>query len=159
MKMKNYIKSYKLLLEEEKEKVENLNQAFGLLRRSFTKHKNNKVAFGDTADRGLGVFAATSIRDGELIEICPYIKVGKKALSITNLQDYIFTVDPDTDEYACVLGYGGLYNHSDDPNADWHVTPETNEIRIVAVGDIADGEEITVSYGDKYWESRDINKK
>jgi SET domain-containing protein len=52
-----------------------------------------------------------------------------------------------------MLGYGSLYNHSDEPNAEY--THEADDAySFMAVRDIAAGEEITISYGDEWWETR-----
>jgi SET domain-containing protein len=50
------------------------------------------------------------------------------------------------------MGYGGIYSHSDDPNARWSIVEQSNgreTIDIRAIKDIKLGEEITVRYMSK----------
>ena len=68
------------------------------------------------------------------------------------LKDYFFQYD---DEKSAVgLGYCSMYNHSDNPNANWHVI-NSEKIKIKAARDIDVGDEIFVSYGDDYWSTRE----
>jgi hypothetical protein len=51
-----------------------------------------------------------------------------------------------------MLGYGSLYNHSDDPNAEvWWGACET--FIMESLKDIKAGEEIFIDYGSDYWEA------
>lgn len=138
----------------EKPKVTGIHQASGLLRRSHTKHSTSKVAFGNTPDHGIGVYAKTAITNGELIEVAPLILVDSDVMAVSNLNDYVYTINKEEDLYAVALGYGSLYNHSDAPNAEWNMDIEKEQLRIIASEDIQEGQEIKVSYGSSYWESR-----
>ncbi len=105
---------------------------------------------------GHGVFASEPIKKGEVFERCPYIVIDDDDLSeATRLQDYIYTSPDCATDYLCVMGYGMLYNHSSDPNAEWSI--DEDDIRFVAfsaVRDIAEGEEILHDYGEEYWTTR-----
>ena len=140
--------------EDKKPKVTGIHQASGLLRRSHTKHSTSKVAFGNTPDHGVGVYAKTAITNGELIEVAPLILVDSDVMAVSNLNDYVYTINKEEDLYAVALGYGSLYNHSDAPNAEWNMDIEKEQLRIIASEDIQEGQEIKVSYGSSYWESR-----
>jgi SET domain-containing protein len=143
----------------DKPKVVGIHQPSGLLRRSHTKHSTSKVAFGKTPDKGIGVFAKTAISNGELIEVAPILLVDSDVMTVNNLNDYVFTLNKEEDIYAVALGYGSLYNHSENPNADWNTNMEDAEIRFIAKEDIQEGQEITVSYGSSYWETRQTKNK
>ena len=54
-----------------------------------------------------------------------------------------------------MLGYGSLYNHSEDPNAEY-IHQFDDAYAFAALRDIADGEEITISYSDAWWETREL---
>jgi len=140
--------------EYSKPKVVGIHQPSGLLRKTHRTHDNKKIAFAKTPDTGLGVYSKESIRDGEVIEIAPLIIVDSDAMSVNNLDDYIFTINKEKDQYAIALGYGSIYNHSDDPNAEWNIDQEKEQLRIIAIKDIQEGQEINVSYGKNYWETR-----
>ena len=103
---------------------------------------------------GRGVFATRDIAEGELIEICPTLEVPDSDIA-GRLRDYILTSNHD--EAACVLmlGYGVLYNHSTEPSAEYREHGEL-EIAFYALRPIPAGEEILISYGDEWWETRDL---
>jgi SET domain-containing protein len=106
---------------------------------------------------GYGVFATSVIKKDETVEMCPYVILDEGQIEDTSiLQDYLFgTPYEDEDCLLAPLGYAMLYNHSDNPNAEW--TVEENEVdfvRFFALRDIQAGEEITHDYGIGYWDSR-----
>jgi len=140
--------------EDKKPEITGIHQASGLLRRSYTKHSTSKVAFGNTPDHGIGVYAKDSITNGEVIEVCPLILVDSDVMAVDTLNDYVFTINKTEDLYAVALGYGSLYNHAEQPNADWNIIIDKAEIRFIAKEDIQAGQQITVSYGSDYWNSR-----
>lgn len=55
---------------------------------------------------------------------------------------------------ALFLGYGSIYNHSDDPNADYIINIKKRITTIRAERTIQKGEEIFLSYGDDWFSSR-----
>jgi SET domain-containing protein len=96
--------------------------------------------------KGRGVFARASIPKGTVIERVPVIVVPKcealrdKRRSI--LMDHAFEWGDDT--FAIALGYGSLYNHSYQPNAQVYASRLTHEF--IAIRKIRRGEEITFNY-------------
>jgi len=100
-----------------------------------------------------GVFANKNFYKNDIIEICPCIKINSLVHHEVPLENYIFKLN---NNYSVVgFGYCSIYNHSDTPNALWHIINE-NQISIQILKDIKKDEEILVSYGDEYWESRDF---
>ena len=111
--------------------------------------QNAPVYFGPSDIHGTGVFAAEPIGEGGVIEICPVILFPKAQLvSVrqTVLDDYYFDWGDDGEWYAFALGYGSLYNHSFNPNADYGMDFENNTIDIYALRPIEPGEEICINY-------------
>lgn len=109
------------------------------------------VAASKVPKAGKGVFAAQKIAEGELIERCPLIickKEDKQFLRQTDLLNYYYRWDVAADDHqaAIALGYGSLYNHSYTPNAIVKKNFDKEYIEIVALRDIAPGEEITHNY-------------
>lgn len=102
---------------------------------------------------GYGVFATRDIRKGEIIEECPYI-VSRSSNVLGILKNYVFKKDKTND--ALVFGYGSIYNHKDDNNAEWKIK---DKLIVTALKDIQKGDEIFVHYGDEYWRSRRHMKK
>lgn len=94
-----------------------------------------------------GVFALKNIAKSELIEKCPLILLPMAEMKIidkTTLKYYYFEL---TDKnFAIVLGYGSLYNHSYDANAIYHLSAREKIMKISAVKDIGKGEEIFINY-------------
>jgi len=130
----------------------------------FTQVFNSKYKLPDATIKysyqieSNGVFANNKISKGDIIEICPAIIEKTKNIQYTDkLKDYYFEYDVDNSLIG--LGYCSMYNHSDSPNATWHIVDE-NTVRIKALNNIDSGEEIFVSYGDEYWKTRkDLQKK
>jgi len=101
---------------------------------------------------GRGVFATVDIAKGETIEVAPIVGLDADDAGGT-LMDYV--VDDGEGGQALMLGYGSLYNHSDDPNAEYVVWSE-GAYEFKATRDIAAAEEITITYGGDWWETREI---
>ena len=111
--------------------------------------QNAPIYFGPSDVHGQGVFAAEPIAAGAVIEICPVLLFPKDQLEHvrrTMLDDYYFDWGDDDAWYAFALGYGSLYNHSYEPNADYAMDFEANTIDFFSLRDIAAGEEILVNY-------------
>lgn len=98
-----------------------------------------------------GAFATKSYKKGEILEICPAI-LQKTDDVQGKVRDYLFRYDEDNSLIG--FGYCSMYNHSDNPNANWHVI-NSEKIKIKAARDIDVGDEIFVSYGDDYWSTRE----
>lgn len=98
---------------------------------------------------GRGVFSAADIPAGSVIEVSPVITMPiseRPHLDETALYDYYFIWGEEDDQLAIVLGYGSMYNHSYEPNAQYAPDYEGNTLDFYALRDIKAGEEITVNY-------------
>lgn len=114
----------------------------------------NKIAVMKSSMHGYGVFAQKSIKKGEKIEECYFIlsrRGGDKGL-----EDFYFDAKG---KYAVFLGFGSIYNHSDDPNADYTINIKKRIATIKAARNIPKGKEIFVSYGDKWFSDRGLEAK
>jgi SET domain-containing protein len=111
-----------------------------------------KIEIKDSPGKGLGVFAKEKIFKGEIIEICPLIKLDVPDESSV-LFDYRFGYPPtgSMDEFSVIaLGYGCIYNHSEQNNAEWR-DGEPMTFEFFAIKDIEPGEEICTCYGGSYY--------
>jgi hypothetical protein len=100
-----------------------------------------------------GVFANKNFYINDIIEICPCIKINTLSNREFPLENYIFKLNK---KYSIVaFGYCSMYNHSNTPNALWHIINE-NQMSIQIIKDIKKDEEILVSYGTKYWKTRNL---
>ncbi|VVC75606.1 hypothetical protein AQUSIP_08960 [Aquicella siphonis] len=113
----------------------------------------NKLAVKKSPMHGYGVFAEKTIRKGEKIEEC-YMIVSRGGDK--KLEDYYFDANG---KYAIFTGFGIIYNHSDDPNADYKINMKSRVVTFKAVRTIHKGEEIFVSYGDEWFSSRGLKPK
>lgn len=105
---------------------------------------------------GQGVFTDKSIKEGEVIERCPFLTIASDHVNDECiLHDYVFG-SYDDDKIFVVLGYGMIYNHSKEPNAEWFVSDCGSFIQFEAVKNINAQEEIFHDYGMEYWNSRNI---
>jgi SET domain-containing protein len=104
---------------------------------------------------GRGVFAVREIGAGERIELCPVLALNEEE-SYGTLANYCVDAGDDAEGKRLMLGYGSLYNHSDDPNAEY-VHEADDAYAFVAIRDIAAGEQITINYGQEWWETRGLD--
>jgi len=108
----------------------------------------NNIEVKKTKNRGRGVFALKNFKEGDLIEKAPVINVTpteRKHCEKTILAYYIYPWRS-TRSGSVVLGYGSLYNHSFNPNADWKQNFKEGNMTYRALRNIKKGEEITVNY-------------
>ena len=99
--------------------------------------------------KGKSVFTSTDIAEGDLIEVCQIIRIPSAEVPIlhrTVLHDYYFSWGEDMKDAAIALGFGSIYNHAVESNADFILDFEHDTIDIVAISDIQAGEEITLNY-------------
>ena len=106
--------------------------------------------------KGLGVVATDNIVKSEIIESCPLIVLSPdkrldkswkrlhRVMLETMLSQHHFWW---TAQYgALALGYGSLYNHSSEPNADIVKYIKRRKMVFVANQTIHEGDEITICY-------------
>ena len=103
---------------------------------------------------GRGVFASRAIRDGETVETCPTLELPAADVA-GQLLDYVFDSPDAEDMVVMPLGYGMLYNHSAEANLEY-VEADDRGIAYVAVRPIAAGEELTINYGEQWWDTREL---
>ena len=97
---------------------------------------------------GYGVFANQDFQPGDIIEECYSLLADSKN---TDFKNYYFQA---ADKIAIPLGFGCIYNHSNQPNANYGFDVESSLIIFSAHLPIQRGEEILVSYGKSWFEER-----
>jgi hypothetical protein len=92
----------------------------------------------------IGELSASLDNNGKEVYI-DLINIDKK------LQEYVFAY-PKTNPTRSVVvwGYGSIYNHSKNNNADWISDEEKNVFTFFTIRDINEGEEICTNYGEGY---------
>jgi hypothetical protein len=103
---------------------------------------------------GRAVVARRDIAEGELIERVPVLMIprtqvfgpGDVAQRAARISWYVFEWLPTKRPYVVLsLGYGSIYNHSDDPNAAYDMEPP-DIMLFTAIKPIRAGEEVLISY-------------
>ena len=105
-----------------------------------------KIKIVDIKGKGRGVVATEDIAEGEIIEYCPIVPISKNEADFLettaeNLK-YYYLFQYAINKYCIMLGYGSVYNHSTDPNADvdYDTTSPKNYLFFEAIKDIKSGE-------------------
>jgi SET domain-containing protein len=113
---------------------------------------SSKIEVRKSPIHGMGVFAKENIKSGEIIENCHFTILEKNFFEIDKkLQEYVFAypkINPT--KTVVVWGYGSIYNHSKNNNADWISDEEKNVFTFFTIRDINEGEEICTNYGEGY---------
>jgi SET domain-containing protein len=134
-----------------------------VLENTYYEPKNVVVKIA-SPKMGLGVFATRYIKEGELVERCPMIQMAWKSNYLRDPQ--IFNYLYSNSNCKCedcvrhgntmfmVLGYGMIYNHKDEPNTKWEFNFKNLIGDVKATRPIKKGEEIFVSYGQRYFKGR-----
>lgn len=99
---------------------------------------------------GYGVFAVQDIARGDVIEEAPMLL---PTIYDKRLSNYYFEF---LEKSAIVLGYGCLYNHSPQPNADYDYDQEKRLCIMTANRPIKSGEEIFIHYGENWFAERKL---
>jgi len=104
--------------------------------------------FAPSGKHRYGMFCTEDIGAESVIEICPIIIIpGEQARQIVRgyiLYEYYFEWKKES--IAIALGYGSLYNHAVDPNAEFQPDYKNQYIIFKSLRDIPSGTEITVDY-------------
>ena len=111
-----------------------------------------KIKIVDIKGKGRGVVATEDIAKGEIIETCPILFISdKEAELIENQHDIIehyYMLLTAFNKHCIMFGYGSLYNHSKEPNADidYNLQTPQNYLIVESIKDIKAGEEIVYDY-------------
>lgn len=129
-----------------------------LLKKSKPINSIKKVGYGNSELEGVerGVIATKNIIPEEEIERSLYIETNAMVMNLPGLSDVAFQISDN--QYAIGLGLISVYNHSDNPNADWEIDTTSNQIIIKSLTEIESGQEITINYGKDYWKTRSDDK-
>lgn len=121
-----------------------------------------KIYIDKSPIHGWGVFAKELIKEGEMFEETPFVVLFERgqeqdACKKDFLFDYRFSFPPSIEwrQQVMPFGCGGIYNHSDKPNANWTADESRQTFKFSALRDIQPGEEIFTFYGPAYyWNTR-----
>lgn len=103
-----------------------------------------------------GVFATGDIPAGAIIEECPLLSFPADAYPDATM-NYVFQSSENDDMVIILLGYGSLYNHSSNNNADYFYDEANDLVYFESTRPILAGEEICISYSDDWFQSRKVH--
>jgi SET domain-containing protein len=96
---------------------------------------------------GNGVFAAKNIKKKQILEVCPAIFMPIKEFEmIKQTKLFYYFYEYSNKEFAVVLGYGSVYNHSYKPNAQYKFNYIKRVMEVSSLVDLAQDEEIFINY-------------
>lgn len=116
---------------------------------------------GNSPVHGRGVFAATTLRENDVVELCPGLVIDEGSQG--PLQDFAMLFFEHSLSYreaakpisVIALGHGAMYNHKNPGyNLEWGFVEGFDIIEMRAARDIEEGEELFISYGANYWKDR-----
>jgi hypothetical protein len=103
---------------------------------------------------GEGVYSKIYIPKNTIVEKANVLPVPSNNVEKTELMDYVFNNPYKNGEFFVAFGFGSLYNHSDDPHMIYSYCPEQNKMIFTSIKEINPNEEIYISYGPNWWQSR-----
>jgi SET domain-containing protein len=111
-----------------------------------------KIKLTEIEGKGRGIIALEDIKKGEIIEICPLIPMQDEEAEFFEKKEtvlnFYYLQQPEFKKNCLMLGYGSIYNHSKEPNAE--IDYDTNELKdylfFKALKNIKAGEEIVYDY-------------
>lgn len=100
------------------------------------------------------MFAGAEIAAGTVLETCPVLILGsdenREHIEKTSLYHYTYNwPSQGRSTQAVVFGLGSLFNHSRVQNVGWIRDVEKEVVVYHTLRDIAKGEELCISYGDR----------
>lgn len=116
--------------------------------------KQSGLIIQKSSIHGYGVFATQDIPANETIEECYYIPIRKETMDLES-----FYFETEGKQLLLALGYGSIYNHAELPNAIYYYDPDEDILTFQAARLIKAGEEILVSYGEKWFSTRKLRAK
>jgi uncharacterized protein len=117
------------------------------------------IEIREIAGMGRGIYTTDPIEMGTVVEIAPVLilpDTDKALVDQTSLFDYYFLWGDDQLQYAIALGYASLYNHSYSPNCVYEAQYEDKVLHILALRDIAAGEQLTFNYNCDPTETKEV---
>lgn len=97
---------------------------------------------------GRGLYATKNIKKGQVVELSPVIPLTgweHDHLKSTVMNTYVF--EWDSDGAALALGFGSLFNHSQDCNVTYDSLLKSKQIKFTATRNIKKGEQLLINYG------------
>lgn len=112
-----------------------------------------KICVKKSPVHGYGVFAEQSFSKNDVIEECVSLVFPHEDKKEAAFSDFYFGTPQG---FVLPLGFGGIYNHSSEPNATYVWDDKNQLLRFMALKPIHKGQEIFVSYGVNYFASREL---
>lgn len=124
----------------------------------MTKLIRNAISVRSSLIHGRGVFADKDIPEGDIIEESPVLSIPEKSGLFINYAFKIPKMEKTEHDKKDVvaLGYGSIYNHSSEPNAEATFDSDNLIMRFTAKAPIHRDNEIFISYGKSWFQDRGL---
>jgi len=110
-------------------------------------YRSRKIYVDDSPIHGRGVFASELIKKDEIIEECHHIIVPASKYTPILHEHFFSWPKGNSNQFSICLGFGSIFNHSDEAfNADWETDVTNNKFIFFATRNILPGEEICTNY-------------
>lgn len=121
-------------------------------------YRNPQLFVKQSPEPRFGVYTNSFLKRGSIIEQCHFVTIGD-GLNNDNLRGYAYNYESPSgvSKQIIPLGYGAIYNHNDNHNAEWFVDYEKELMVFVTTKNIFKGEQIYINYGPDYSESLNNN--
>lgn len=108
---------------------------------------------------GWGVFTTARLEADVLVESCPFLIVPEADTLAKPLCDYVFRLtndkaDPNYPFRVLALGWGGLFNHANEPNIQYSSVVKRRLLHFTTSRPVLAGEQLFVTYGAAWWNDR-----
>jgi len=130
----------------------------GAWRNTTLKKMANTLIVETYPGMGRGVCSTVPILRGTIVEVSPVIPLSAKdwkLIKLTILETYVYAWGKKGRELAVPLGFGGIFNHADDPNLTFFLNLKNKWITFRARRDIPAHEQLTIDY---QWTKADRKK-
>lgn len=116
---------------------------------------DKRLYFKKNEKLGLGIYVSEFIKTGTIVEIAPVLFCENEIQNYKSLSNY--TLLWKHKKLSIGMGWSMYYNHSDNNNCIWGFGHE-NLLAIATTRDVQKNEQLTVNYGNNWFESRNIEK-
>ena len=113
---------------------------------------NTLIHLSSKPEKGRCVVASRNIKAGTILEMAPVVPFGVSGnWREHKLAEYAFAWEDGEYVEAVAFGLISFCSHSGKPTAKWFRHWGDKTISLVAVVDLKEGDEVTISYGSKVW--------
>lgn len=122
-------------------------------------YKHPYIFIKQSPEPRFGVFSSVFIAAKTILEECHYATIGD-GLFNESLKGYTYNYESPSGvkKQIIPLGYGAIYNHNINSNAEWFIDYDRDLVIFVSTKNIFKGQQIYISYGENFERTFDFNQ-